>query len=238
MRTLGNIRFIGELYKKNVMSEKIMHNCVQLLVGQNLTNLDEIEEEDVELLCNLLSTVGKKLDHEKAQPHMKVYFQRLTLMSQNKALSSRIRFMCKDVIDLRNRNWIPRQKQPEAKTLEQIRQDEAVLKGSRLPRSNSPTQLSGLGRGGPQDVRAFTILTKNAPISISRQKVADRYSHLAAVSNTNSPSVSSSTGSIASTASSVSLQPSPSINSVTVNSSTASGNNDESLPHSQSWSSN
>ena len=31
-------------------------------------------EEDLEALCKLLTTIGKKLDHPKAFPYMKAYF--------------------------------------------------------------------------------------------------------------------------------------------------------------------
>jgi hypothetical protein len=40
---LGNIRFIGELYKKGALGERIMHDCVQQLMG----DLSNIHEEDV-----------------------------------------------------------------------------------------------------------------------------------------------------------------------------------------------
>ena len=33
MRTLGNIRLIAELFKKSVVPEKIVHMCVQDLIG-------------------------------------------------------------------------------------------------------------------------------------------------------------------------------------------------------------
>jgi translation initiation factor 4G len=35
------------------------------------------EEEDIESLCRLLTTVGKGLDNAKAKQHMDVYFSRM-----------------------------------------------------------------------------------------------------------------------------------------------------------------
>ena len=32
-RMLGNIRFIGELYKKKMLKENIMHECILKLLG-------------------------------------------------------------------------------------------------------------------------------------------------------------------------------------------------------------
>ncbi|KAL0308699.1 UNVERIFIED_CONTAM: Eukaryotic translation initiation factor 4G [Sesamum radiatum] len=33
-RMLGNIRLIGELYKKRMLTERIMHECINKLLGQ------------------------------------------------------------------------------------------------------------------------------------------------------------------------------------------------------------
>ena len=56
-RSLGNIRFIGELYKLKMLTARIMHGCVTKL----LTSTDE---ESLECLCRLLTTVGKDLEAE------------------------------------------------------------------------------------------------------------------------------------------------------------------------------
>ncbi|PFX24037.1 Eukaryotic translation initiation factor 4 gamma 1 [Stylophora pistillata] len=59
-RTLGNIRFIGELFKLKMLTESIMHDCVVKLLKSN-------DEEAFECLCKLLVTIGKDLDHIKAK---------------------------------------------------------------------------------------------------------------------------------------------------------------------------
>ena len=59
-RSLGNIRFIGELFKLLMLTEKIMHECVLQL-------LKSTDSESLECLCRLLSTVGKTLDIEKSK---------------------------------------------------------------------------------------------------------------------------------------------------------------------------
>lgn len=48
MRTLGNIRLIAELYKQDVVSEKILHACIQSMLGDGKS--DPVED-DVEVLC-------------------------------------------------------------------------------------------------------------------------------------------------------------------------------------------
>lgn len=56
-RSLGNIRFIGELYKLKMLTARIMHECVRKL-------LKALDEESLECLCRLLTTVGKDLEIE------------------------------------------------------------------------------------------------------------------------------------------------------------------------------
>jgi translation initiation factor 4G len=51
---LGLIKFIGELFKLQMLTERIMHECVKKLLG----NVDNPEEEEIESLCKLLATVG------------------------------------------------------------------------------------------------------------------------------------------------------------------------------------
>ncbi|XP_058249122.1 eukaryotic translation initiation factor 4 gamma 1-like [Hemibagrus wyckioides] len=59
MRT-SNIRFIGELFKLNVLKEQIMHTCIVKLLKNH-------DEESLECLCRLLSTIGKNLDLKQAK---------------------------------------------------------------------------------------------------------------------------------------------------------------------------
>ena len=55
----------------------------------------EMDEEDHEALCNLFTTIGKTIDNPKAQPYMRIYFNKISVLSDNKKLSSRSRFMYK-----------------------------------------------------------------------------------------------------------------------------------------------
>lgn len=88
-RGLGLVRFIGELYRLQMLTERIMHECIKKL----LSNTENPEEEDVESLCRLLTTVGKGLDNPKAKQHMDIYFSRMNLIANSPKVSSRIRFM-------------------------------------------------------------------------------------------------------------------------------------------------
>ncbi|KAK3539279.1 hypothetical protein QTP86_033472, partial [Hemibagrus guttatus] len=59
-RSLGNVKFIGELFKLKMMKEQVMHFCIVKL-------LKDQDEESLECLCRLLSTIGKNLDLEKSK---------------------------------------------------------------------------------------------------------------------------------------------------------------------------
>ena len=53
-------RFIGELFKLKMLTEGIMHDCLLKLLRSN-------DEDSLECLCRLVTTVGKELDHAKAK---------------------------------------------------------------------------------------------------------------------------------------------------------------------------
>jgi len=88
-RGLGLIRFIGELFKLQMLTERIMHECIKKLLG----NVENPEEEEIESLCKLLSTVGSLLDTQKARAHLDVYFSRMRELTKNTNVNSRMMFM-------------------------------------------------------------------------------------------------------------------------------------------------
>lgn len=144
-RMLGNIRLIGELYKKKMLTERIMHECINKLLGQ----YQNPDEENIEALCKLMSTIGEMIDHPKAKDHMDAYFDIMTQLSNNMKLSSRVRFMLKDAIDLRKNKWQQRRKVEGPKKIDEVHRDaaqERQLQSSRLARAPS---MGGSIRRGP-----------------------------------------------------------------------------------------
>ncbi|XP_068170639.1 eukaryotic translation initiation factor 4 gamma 3-like isoform X2 [Antennarius striatus] len=118
-RSIGNIKFIGELFKLKMLTEPIMHDCVVKLLKNH-------DEESLECLCRLLTTIGKDLDFEKAKPRMDQYFNQMEKIVKERKTSSRIRFMLQDVIDLRLHNWISRRADQGPKTIEQIHKEAKI----------------------------------------------------------------------------------------------------------------
>ncbi|KAF8346026.1 armadillo-type protein [Amanita rubescens] len=99
---LGLIKFIGELFKLQMLTERIMHECIKKL----LSNAHNPEEEEIESLCTLMTTVGLLLDTQRARVHMDLYFQRMKELAQNLNVSPGMQFMLQDVLELRERKWV------------------------------------------------------------------------------------------------------------------------------------
>jgi len=149
-RSLGNIRFIGELYMCQMITQKIIRFCFWTLFNQ----LKNPDEESVECLCFLFKTVGNKVENqliaiEKGNNNLmewnkewKKYFNDISVLSKNKAFPSRMRFMLMDIIELRKNKW--KSKETGPKTIAEIHKEaEKELKEQEIQRNNS---RSGSGR--------------------------------------------------------------------------------------------
>ncbi|XP_042453127.1 eukaryotic translation initiation factor 4G-like [Zingiber officinale] len=157
-RMLGNIRLIGELYKKKMLTERIMHECIKKLLGQ----YQNPDEEDIEALCKLMSTIGEMIDHPKAKEHMDAYFDMMAKLSTSQKLSSRVRFMLRDAIDLRKNKWQQRRKVEGPKKIDEVHRDAAQERQAQSSRLSRGPIISNVPRRGPAadyGSRGPTLLT-------------------------------------------------------------------------------
>lgn len=75
------------------------------------------EEENVEAICQFFITIGKQLDeNQKSKRINDMYFNRLKDLSTNAQLAARLRFMVRNVLDLRTNNWVPRREEVGSST--------------------------------------------------------------------------------------------------------------------------
>ena len=150
-RMLGNIIFVGQLYRFGVLIEAVMHTCVRQLLEETV----DPRPEDIEVLCRLMSTVGRPMDAStreikgkdgqiiKTSDMMEVYFRRIEMLSSSDKLDMRHRFMLKDLLDLRKSGWKERRKSEGPKKISDIHKD--ASKDARMKRTDSTMSRSKSG---------------------------------------------------------------------------------------------
>lgn len=132
-RKLGNIKFIGELFKAKLLSDKIIHDCIRSLfeeifaIKQDLSMKQEEKDDSLEnvseRLCKLMSTIGSMIDIPKAKHYMDYYFKHIENLEKDNTFSARIRFMFQDLLELRTNNWVPRRQENVPKTITEVHQE-------------------------------------------------------------------------------------------------------------------
>lgn len=138
LRMLGNIRLIAELYKKRIVPEKIMYQIVSDLMGDAKANP---HEDFIEALCELFSIAAKQLEDDAAaspkgknREKLEGFFTRLRALGDDpRKLSPRVRFLVKDLLELKTSGWRPRREALQAKKLDEIRAEAEQSLGITLP---------------------------------------------------------------------------------------------------------
>ncbi|CAH0479591.1 unnamed protein product [Peronospora belbahrii] len=135
--SLGHIRFVGELFKQRMLRSRIMHECVGILFG----DITAPDEESLECLCNLLSTIGQAFESNvsaKAELNrINGYYAIIKKLSgESKLLCTRVRFMLQDLLELRSNRWVARRKETKAMTIAEVH-EEVAREAKEKERTNS-----------------------------------------------------------------------------------------------------
>lgn len=143
-RLMGNIHFIGELYKAGFLAENWVWKCVERLLSPKGGGV--LDPLDLEEVVALLTTVGKTLADtgtKQTRAQMKKAFAALGAARKQKSTPSRIRFAIDDLNDLRNNNWVPRHAEVKATTIAEFREQ-----AQREAREEAKGGAGGWGRRG------------------------------------------------------------------------------------------
>lgn len=162
-RKIGNIKFIGELFKVEMINYSIIHQCIDEL-------LSDRDESCLECLCKLVETTGRKIyergDKSKEKEAKETeHFKQMKILAEDKSLPSRIRFMLQDIVDLRARGWVERRKEKGPMTLDEIHHEvktersraeteSARARPSAVPARNSRGPPTARPSGGKQQQQA------------------------------------------------------------------------------------
>ncbi|KAK9834067.1 hypothetical protein WJX81_007426 [Elliptochloris bilobata] len=107
-RGVGNVKFIGELFKQDVLIDQVVHRCIIALLSQAQAD----EPAGLEQLCMLLTTVGALLDKGSKEGcrSMDGYFRRIRLSAASQRVAPRLRCLLRDLVELRANQWVARRK--------------------------------------------------------------------------------------------------------------------------------
>lgn len=133
-KMVGNLRFIGELGKLQIIQKSILYGCIEELLEKTRRSSGDLAD-DLECLCQIMRTCGRILDIPEAQNLMEQYFTRIRRLSQSQELNLRIRFMLQDLLDLREAGWRPRKmaQMDGPRTITEVREQAAREIGIYIP---------------------------------------------------------------------------------------------------------
>lgn len=119
---LGHMRFIGELYKGDMISIKIMLFCLpQLLMGEASKTgeiSDEVDEEKIECFAKLMTVIGSSLEQQSeamksvgkvdAADNLAACWKTVEIMAGKRPedgpkVSNRIKFMLQDLLEMKSK---------------------------------------------------------------------------------------------------------------------------------------
>lgn len=109
-KILGNVKFIGELFKLEMLNAATLHKMLEQLLDKKSRPYPTLEDrcEDMECLSQIFRTCGRQLDTDKSKNLIDQYFDNMERKSLSSKYPPRIRFMLRDIIELRKDGWKPR----------------------------------------------------------------------------------------------------------------------------------
>jgi len=136
---IGHIKFLGELYLRDVVKLAIMMYCLDELLK------DETDEENLECFSHLMTTMGEKLDGHAKQNNKPFDWGKVRELRNSSKISNRIKFLLQDLLELKDRGWVQRRKTETAKSIadlhKELAKEEEAAKMNRRASSSSQINL-------------------------------------------------------------------------------------------------
>ena len=93
---VGHMRFLGELYMRDVVKLAIILHCLDDLLK------DEEHEESLECFAMMMTTMGSKLDPHAKQNGKPFDWEKVVAVRHHMNISNRIKFLLQDLLDLKD----------------------------------------------------------------------------------------------------------------------------------------
>eukprot|EP00440_Ansanella_granifera_P010434 gb/GFBE01011318.1/.p1 GENE.gb/GFBE01011318.1/~~gb/GFBE01011318.1/.p1 ORF type:complete len:689 (+),score=157.63 gb/GFBE01011318.1/:1-2067(+) len=138
-RKLGNVKLVGELLTRGMLHSQLLCTCIEDL----LKSWDKCPEA-IESLAALLTVAGAKFDVTE-WPHrsqLQGLLQQISDLASSGKLPSRLRFLLKDVLELRAAGWQQRPKSGPMRITEVRGGSPCSTTASSSPASSSSTKSS------------------------------------------------------------------------------------------------
>lgn len=130
-RITGHMRFIGELYMKDLIKANVIKSCCLDVL------IESVQEEELVCLCKLFQTLGARLEKyfldksrqkknksKNMQDIIPQYFERVLQIAEVHP-SSRVRFMLRDLADMRSNDWTARREEEKMVSLDKDKKPES-----------------------------------------------------------------------------------------------------------------
>lgn len=118
-KILGNIKFVGDLFKAKLIHESIVHHIIWNFLKPNKNASEHTQTLGLEGCVKFFQTIGKEIDTKKTKRWIDQYFNYLKHYSKKNG-TARIRFMVMDLFELRENRWKNKIQIDAIKTKEEV----------------------------------------------------------------------------------------------------------------------
>jgi len=136
-KALGNMKLIGQLLTRGILSSKLLLTCCQDLLSEAANVPDALE-----FLAALLTVAGPTFDQVQGwvmKPVFEAVFTEVRKMVESPAVAARLRFLLRDLLDLRAAGWKDTKKATAGKAVP-MRLDEVRCEADAANKQSSQQQ--------------------------------------------------------------------------------------------------